>query len=338
MYYRQVAITGGAGFIGSSLAKRLINFGIKVVVIDNLSSGKIENLYSVIEHPNFTFIKEDLCNLSQDFDILKGCDVVFHLAANPDVRTGSSNTQVDFDNNILATYNLLNNIKKNNYCKNIIFTSTSAVYGDATIIPTPETYGPLMPISLYASSKLACESLISAYSHMFGFRSAILRFANVIGPTSNHGVIFDFIQKLKKDSSCLEILGDGNQTKSYLYIDDCLDAILLDYNKLSVNRVNIFNVGSDDKINVFNIANTIFKEMNIQDTVRIRHKYPVNQGRGWIGDVKYMLLDTSKIKSVGWTAQYNSLQAVTKTVGTIFSLETIKEIKLKNLETTYHDL
>ena len=205
-------------------------------------------MYSVIDHPNFTFIKEDLCTLTSDFDILDGCDTVFHLSANPDVRVGSSNTQIDFDNNILATHNLLNNIKRNNYCKNIIFTSTSAVYGDATTIPTPETYGPLLPISLYASSKLACESLISAYSHMFGFRSTILRFANVIGPTSNHGVIFDFIQKLKKDSSCLEILGDGNQTKSYLYIDDCINAILLDYARLSNENVNIFNVGSDDKI------------------------------------------------------------------------------------------
>jgi UDP-glucose 4-epimerase len=327
---RKVAITGGAGFIGSALAEALVDSGVSVIVIDNLCTGSLDNLAHLLSNPNFTFVKADLRNLPDTFNVIEDCDAVFHLAANPDVRIGSSDTRIDFDNNLLATYNLLEKIRKSRSCRKMIFTSTSTVYGDAEQIPTPEDYGPLIPISLYGASKLACESLISGYSHMFGFKSAILRLANIIGPASNHGVIFDFVRKLRLDPHLLEVLGDGKQNKSYLYIDDCISAILLAYQSLDDKdkNVQIFNVGSEDRIEVSAIARIIAQEMALNN-LEIHCRSRVNGGRGWSGDVKYMQLDTSKIKALGWKAEQQSEKAVSKTVRTLLASQSKEKIDIQ---------
>lgn len=325
---QKIAVTGGAGFIGSALSKALVDTGVNVTVIDNLCAGSLKNLSHLLDNPNFTFVKADLTNFPDAFSIIEeDCDAVFHLAANPDVRIGSSNTRIDFDNNLLATYNLLEKIRKSRTCKKMVFTSTSTVYGDADKIPTPEDYGPMLPISLYGASKLACESLISGYSHMFGFKSAILRLANIIGPTSNHGVIFDFVRKLRLNPHFLEVLGDGKQNKSYLHIDDCIRAILLAYQSLDHKdkKVQIFNVGSEDKIEVSAIAQIIAEEMKLDD-LEIYSRSRVNGGRGWSGDVKYMQLDISKINALGWKAEQQSEKAVRKTIRKLLASQSEEQI------------
>ena len=312
MNYKKVMVTGGAGFIGSSLVEELIARGKKVVVLDNLSSGNLENISHLVKNHDLTFVKDDLSDPNKICKALEGCQIVFHLAASPDVRIGLKNTKIDFENNVVTTYNLLEAMRKTSTCKNIVFTSTSTIYGNAKEIPTPESYGPLKPISLYGSSKLACESYISGYSHMFGFGSGILRFANIIGPKSNHGVIFDFKNKLDRDPNCLELLGDGTQNKSYLHIDDCINGILAVSQSLE-EETEIFNIGSENQVDVFTIAKLVTKEMGL-DNVEIKTKSILKNGEGWLGDVKNMQLDVKKIKKLGWEPKYKSSEAVTKTI------------------------
>ena len=248
---------------------------------------------------------------------LEDCEIVFHLAANPNVKIGAFNTRIDYEQNILATYNLLEALRENDECKNIVFTSTSTVYGEAEKMPTPEDYGPLKPISLYGASKLACEALISGYSHLFGFKSVICRLANIVGSRSGHGVICDFINKLRNNPKTLEVLGDGTQRKSYLYVKDCVEAMILAAEKSS-SQVEIYNIGSEDSVNVAAIAKIVIEEMGLKD-VEIRYTGGVDGGRGWKGDVKVMLLDISKIKSLGWKPKLNSAEAVRQAAKDIIS-------------------
>lgn len=330
MTFKKILVTGGAGFIGSELVRTLLKNKQDVVAIDNFSGGYLGNLTNVLTYPNFLLIQDDLLNLSSHtIQIIRDCDEVYHLAANPDVRIGSRNSQVDFNNNILSTYNLLEIMRNSDVCKKLIFTSTSTVYGDADIVPTSEDYGPLIPISLYGSSKLAAESLISGYSHMFGIKCGVLRLANIIGATSNHGVIFDFIKKLNNNNTFLEILGNGKQNKSYLYIDDCIDAMLLVSEYLDHNydgsSFNLFNVGSEDKLEVFSIAKIILRELDLENVPLIFSSVN-SDGRGWKGDVKNMLLDISKIKRLGWSIRYQSEEAVRLTVRNILKSQSRKEI------------
>ena len=194
----------------------------------------------------------------------------------------------------------------------LIFTSTSTVYGEPTKIPTPENYAPLNPISIYGATKLASENLTSAYAYTYDFKAIILRLANIVGPKSQHGVIHDFIQKLKKNSGELEILGDGTQTKSYLYISDCINAILLTLQK-SKEQVEIYNAGSEDQIPVTKIAQIVAKEMGLKN-VKLTYTGGVDGGRGWKGDVKNMLLNIDKLKTLGWKPKHNTQQAITKTI------------------------
>ncbi len=300
----KIMVTGGAGFIGSHIVDRLVNSGEYVVVYDNLSSGKMEFIEQHMGKENFKFVKADLL----DFDTLKkemhGVDLVYHVAANPDVRLGSSDTHVHIEQNVMATYNVLEAMRLNGV-RDIVFTSTSTVYGEASVIPTPEDYGPLIPISLYGASKLGAEAFITSYAHTFDMRAVIYRFANIVGPRSTHGVIYDFIMKLSRNPEELEILGDGTQTKSYLYIEDCVDAILFGY-KNRKNYVEIFNIGSEDWVNVRKIADIIVEEMCLKNV-----KYRFTGGkRGWKGDVPKMLLSIEKIKSYGWKPKYNSEESV----------------------------
>lgn len=329
MNYQKIMVTGGAGFIGSSLVEALIKNGKSVVVFDNLSSGNLENISHLLQNPNLNFVKGDMSDQNEIYKSLEGCQIVFHLAASPDVRVGLTNTRIDFENNVVTTYNLLEAMRRTRTCKKIVFTSTSTIYGVATKIPTPEDYGPLKPISLYGSSKLACESYISGYSHMFGFESIILRFANIIGPQSNHGVIFDFKKKLDHNNSSLEILGDGTQSKSYMHIDDCIRAILTTSQSLN-NKVDIYNIGSENKVDVFTIAKIVTKEMGL-DKVKIKLK-PTTADGGWIGDVKDMQLDIKKIMALGWIPEYQSAEAVTKTIRGILSKQTVVNVPQSILE------
>jgi UDP-glucose 4-epimerase len=302
---KRVLVTGGAGFIGSHLCDTLVSGGLEVVAIDNLSNGKIENLSLCNEKKNFRFIKTDLRqNIS---DIIKNSDTLYHMAAYPEVRTGFDSPELAYEQNVQNTYNLLESVRQSKISE-IVFASSSVVYGEPKTIPTPETYGPLIPISQYGGSKLACEGLISSYCHTYGIRGVIIRLANVIGFRSNHGVIWDFINKLKKNQSELEILGDGNQTKSYIHISDTINGFLF-CSKISKDRVDVFNIGNDDKIDVRSIANIVCKNLNLKN-IQIIQKGGTNDGRGWIGDVKQMQLDITKIKSLGWNARYSSLAAV----------------------------
>jgi len=300
----KIIVTGGAGFIGSNLVDKLLADGNEVKVIDNLSSGKMEFIEHHDQDPNFKLVKLDMLELEKLKIAIKGADMVYHLAANPDVRLGAENTRIHLEQNIIVTYNLLEAMRINNQ-KNLMFTSTSTVYGEASIIPTPENYGPLIPISLYGASKLACEALITSYCHTFEMRSWIFRFANIVGERGTHGIIIDFINKLKENPKALEILGDGQQRKSYIHVSDCIDGILFAVNN-SDEMANIFNIGSTDTINSTEIGELIVKEMGLCDV-----KFTYTGGnRGWKGDVPKMLLSIDKLRKLGWNPSYNSKSSV----------------------------
>lgn len=301
----KVLVTGGAGFIGSHLVDRLIEEGDEVIVLDNLSSrGGEERIRRHSNNRKFKFFQVDL--LINDIDkYFKDVDEVWHLAANPDTRAALKDTKIDINQNILVTYNVLEAMRRNSV-RRIIFTSSSTVYGEAKVIPTPEDY-PCKPISLYGATKLACEGLISAYVHTFDFSAIIFRLANIIGPKLTHGVIYDFLQKLKKNPTTLEILGDGNQEKSYLYVDDCIEGMILASKK--VDKFEILNLGSEDRITVKEIAEIVCRELNLNPEFKFG-----KSERGWKGDVRLMLLDISKIKGLGWKPKYSSREAVELTV------------------------
>jgi UDP-glucose 4-epimerase len=309
----KVLVTGGVGFIGSHLVDSLMAKGTELFVIDNLSTGNLKNVTQWINKSNFHFIQSDIIN---PFDSIDGepFDVIFHLAANPEVRVSATNPAIHFDQNILATFNLLDYIRKSRFKPLFVFASTSAVYGEPFQIPTSEDYAPLKPISVYAATKLSCEALISAYAYNCGFKAVLYRLANIIGPRSSHGVIYDFIQKLRENPKQLEILGDGTQTKSYLHVDDCVSALIHATN-ISKEQVEVYNVGSEDKINVKAIAETVINELGLTN-VGLKMSGGLD-GRGWTGDVKIMLLDVKKIKSTGWLPKFNSGLAVKKTVTAI---------------------
>lgn len=297
-------ITGAAGVIGSSLAIRLIQGNHQVNGIDNLSGGKEEHLTKILDNPKFTFFKGDVFDDSLLGRAMSGADVVYHFAAKSDIKTVGED---DFKQNATAAYRVLESMRENKV-KKIIFSSSSAVYGEPNQIPTPENYSPLEPISLYGAAKLSSESLISAYSHLYEINSWIFRFANIVcGKNRKTGttVITDFVDKLKKRNQSLLILGDGRQKKSYLYVEDCIDGVLKIQNK-SHNKVNVFNLGTNDSIVVREIAEIIIKEMNLTN---VKLTYSGGK-RGWPGDVSLMLLDSSKANRLGWQPKYGSFGAV----------------------------
>ncbi|MEM3437414.1 MAG: NAD-dependent epimerase/dehydratase family protein [Nitrososphaerales archaeon] len=310
----RILVTGGAGFIGSHLSEALSKIGYDLIILDNLSSGSKHNISHLLnKKKEVKLFIGDCTNINDVKNVMKDVDTIFHFAANPEVRLELNDPKTCFQQNIYATYILLEEFKKSN-AHTIVFASTSTVYGDAKVIPTPEDYSPLEPISIYGASKLASEALITSYAHMYNKRAIILRFANIIGPRSKHGVIIDFINKLKKNPRELEILGDGKQNKSYLYIDDCIDAILKAFDSAK-QRVEVFNIGSEDQIQVSRIAEIVCEEIGLSN-VKFNFTGGIN-GRGWIGDVKNMLLDISKLKSKGWKPKYNSEQAVRLTIRSI---------------------
>lgn len=306
-----VLVTGGAGFIGSHLVDSLLERGKAVRVFDNMSAGNELYLERWAGNEMFNFIKGDLTKPSEINYILEGCDTIYHLAANPEVRSWLASPDDQFKQNVEATFNLLEDIRKNGGINLLVFTSTSTVYGEATKIPTPETYAPLKPISNYGASKLAAEAMICSYASMYGFQSVIYRMANIVGPRSGHGVIYDFIEKLRKDPLKLEVLGDGTQSKSYLYVEDCIEGMI--YGAETTNEdVEILNIGSEDRVTVLEIARIVIEEMGLEGA-EIELTGGVDGGRGWKGDVKLMQLDMQRLKTLGWTPKRSSAEAVRET-------------------------
>jgi UDP-glucose 4-epimerase len=287
----------------------LIDNDHQVIVLDNLLTGNMKNLSQVIDSPMLTFIKSGIEETDTLLYYGKGCETLIHLAANPDVKAGYHDTSIDFNLNISNTKTVLDALKKIPEMRAIVFASTSTVYGEPKVIPTPESYGPLLPISLYGGSKLACEALISAYCSLFKKKGFIFRLANVVGSHSNHGVIYDFIKKLRRRPQSLEILGDGTQRKSYIHVSDCIDAFLTALTNSDSNAshsTSIFNVGSKDYINVIDIARIIIEQSNASTATKLLFDNSIENGRGWNGDVKEMLLDTSKIRAAGWQPRFDS--------------------------------
>jgi len=301
-------ITGGAGFIGSHLVDKLIEKDYKITVYDNLSSGKKQFLDKYLQNKNFKFIKDDLLNLNQLKKEIKGHDVVFHIAANPFVRLGEKQTRLDLEQGAIATYNVLESMRLNNI-KKIIFSSSSVVYAEVPNTAILETYGPTLPISLYGAGKLASEGLISAFCGTFDFQAWIFRFANVVGIRGTHGVIVDFIDKLKKNPKELEILGDGKQQKPYLYVSDVVEGMIYGFEK-SNDKINLFNLGCDSNTTVTKIAEMVVEEMGLKS---VKFKYTGGK-RGWPGDVPRFQLDAKKIKKLGWKERYTSDDAVRKAI------------------------
>jgi len=309
-------VTGGAGFIGSHLVDRLMETGNRIRVIDNLSSGSPCNLERWMGHPGFEFMEADLLDPDACSEAVEGCSWVFHLAANPEVRANKASAEEHFRQNIEATYRLLEAVTERGGVELIVFASTSTVYGEAERLPTPESYGPTKPISMYGASKLACEALISAYASMNGYKAVIYRLANVVGPRSNHGVVWDFVGKLNENPDTLEVLGDGTQSKSYLYIDDCVTGLLKGVE--SRDQVSVFNLGSMDRLSVLRIAEIVREEAGYPEA-KIRFTGGVDGGRGWRGDVKLMQLETSSLRQLGWAPKYGSEEAVKLTARAVSS-------------------
>lgn len=309
----RILVTGGAGFIGSNLTERLLREGQRVLSVDNFLLGNREYIESFYRNPNFQFKEIDLLDFKVAAPLFEGMDLVFHLSANSDIFEGAKHTDRDLNVGTIATYNVLEGMRLNGI-KNIVFASTSAVYGIANQIPTKEDYGPLFPISLYGASKVACEALISAFCHNFGMKSWIFRFANVIGQNPTHGIVFDLIKKLKNDPSELEVLGDGKQSKPYLYVSDIVDGMLFGFSN-SREEVNFFNLACDGASSVEFIVDTLLKKLEMKNT-KIRY---AGGKQGWKGDVPQVRLSVEKMRSMGWVARHSSEEAVLKGIDEIIS-------------------
>lgn len=297
-------VFGGAGFIGSELAAKLLSEGNEVTVFDSLYTGKMENLAACAGKKGFRFIKGDMRNTDEVKDAVKGQEVVYHLAANADIRGGMENTKLDLEFNTITTINCLEAMRRADV-KRIVFTSSSAVYGEPAVFPTPETYGPLCPTSLYGASKLAAEGYVSAFCEDFGMQGWIYRFVNILGEKNNHGVVGDFIRKLKADPKKLPILGNGKQRKSSIYISDCISGIMtgMVHGK---EKVNFYNIGNDDWAYVDQIADEVVRAMGLSG-VKYEH---AGGERGWTGDMPFVFLDNKKLKSTGWKPSMGSREAV----------------------------
>ena len=300
-------VTGGAGFIGSHLVDRLLQEGHEVTVFDNLSSGNKGFIAHHFDNPNFLFIKADLIEKNRIEREIKNQDVVFYIAANPDVRSGPDDPSMA-EKDMQATYNLLDAMRNNNVNK-IVFSSSSVIYGETPAKPLPEDYGPLLPISVYGAAKLASEGLISSFAHTFDMQAWMFRFANVVGIRGTHGVIVDFINKLRQNPHDLEILGDGKQKKPYLYVSECVDGIMHGFTHAN-EEVNVFNLGVESTTEVTRIAELVVEEMGLEN---VTFTYTGGK-RGWKGDVPHFQFDINKIKNLGWQPSLTSDEAVRKAI------------------------
>ena len=303
----QIIVTGCAGFIGSTLVDRLLADGHQITGVDNFSTGQHRFLDFALKNPNFKLVELDLLDSDNLKKVFVGGEAVFHLAANADVRFGTDHPRKDLEQNTIATYNVLEAMRANGILK-ISFSSTGSVYGEAPVVPTPED-GPFpIQTSLYGASKSAGEGLIAAYCEGFGFQSWIFRFVSILGERYTHGHVFDFYQKLQADPTRLPVLGNGKQRKSYLYVQDCIDAILLAMDKAK-EKVNIFNLGVDGYCEVNDSIGWICQQLGV--TPKLEY---TGGDRGWIGDNPFIFLDTQKIQSLGWKPKCTIQEGVIKTV------------------------
>ncbi len=300
-------ITGCAGFIGSSLLDRLLSLGHEVVGVDNFSTGQRRFLERALENSRFRLIEADLLDLSALTAAFERGDCVFHMAANADVRFGTEHPRKDLEQNTIATHNVLEAMRANGM-KRIAFASTGSVYGESAVIPTPETAPFPIQTSLYGASKLAGEGLIAAYCEGFGFQAWIFRFVSILGERYTHGHVFDFFRQLRNDPSKLRVLGNGKQRKSYLYVQDCIDAILLAISQ-ATERVNIFNLGVDAYCEVNDSILWISEASGIHPEVNY-----TGGDRGWVGDIPFVFLDTARIRALGWEPKVNIRESVIKTI------------------------
>jgi UDP-glucose 4-epimerase len=298
-------VTGGAGFIGSHLVDRLVSEGWRVRVLDNFSTGRMENVEHHVNSQVVEVVRGDLKDLKCVEKALEGVDVVFHFAANPEVRVSTTNPEVHFNENVVATFNLLEAMRRRGV-KEVVFASSSSVYGEPDEIPVGEE-APVRPVSVYGASKAACESLIHAYSKLYGIKAVILRYANVVGPRLKHGVVYDFVVKLKRNPSELEVLGDGKQVRSYVHVDDAVEATLIAWRE-SANRFEVYNVASEDWMTVDEVADEVIRAMNLNNVEKIYK--PALHGVGWPGDVRRVALRIDKLKALGFKPSMNSREAV----------------------------
>lgn len=311
-------VTGGAGFIGSNLLDRLLGLGHQVTAFDNFSTGMARFLDGARSNPNFTLIEGDMLDEGAVTAAARGVDFVFHLAANADVRFGTEHPRKDLEQNTIATFNVLEAARLNGV-KGLAFSSTGSVYGEATVIPTPEDAPFPVQTSLYAASKLAGEGMIAAYAEGFGLRTYIFRFVSILGPRYTHGHVYDFYRKLSADPAQLTVLGDGRQKKSYLHIDDCISAMLTVTQKAQ-DKVNIFNLGTDEYCEIVNSIRWICEELGVAP----RLDY-TGGSRGWIGDNPFIYLDTKKVRALGWAPKHTIEQGVRATLNWLKANEWVYE-------------
>jgi UDP-glucose 4-epimerase len=302
-----IIVTGCAGFIGSNLVDRLLENGHKVIGIDNLSTGQKLFLINAFNNQNFKFFNMDLLDFDKLKNIFINGDMVIHLAANADIRFGIEHPRKDFEQNTIVTYNILEAMRQNGI-KKLVFSSTGSVYGEAIVIPTPEN-GPFpIQTSLYGASKAACEAFISAYCEGFDIQAWIFRFVSIVGERYTHGHIYDFYQKLKINPNSLKVLGNGKQRKSYLYVQDCIDAILIAIEKTN-DKINIFNLGIDGYCEINESIKWICDELKVKPNIEYS-----GGDRGWIGDNPFIYLDTKKMMSLGWKPKISIKEGIINTV------------------------
>jgi UDP-glucose 4-epimerase len=313
----KILVTGAAGFIASNLIPRLLRRGDTVVGVDNFFLGK--RAY-VAKHENFTFHDFDLLNLDEVVRLMEDVrpDRIWHLAANSDISYGTKYKDFDLKGGTLVTYNVLEAMRRTGM-KEIVFSSSGAVYGEPTVMPTPEDYGPILPISLYAASKVACETLITAFAHNYDITAWIFRFGNIVGPNPTHGVIHDFVLRLREEANHLTVLGDGSQAKPYVYVEDCLDGMEFGIEHAK-QLVNVHNLAVDDQTSVREITDWVIEAMGI-DRSKIDVQYGTSP-RGWRGDVPYVKLDTSRMTRLGWRPKLSSNEAVRRTIA-----ETVEQFR-----------
>jgi UDP-glucose 4-epimerase len=300
-------VTGGAGFIGSHIVDRLAQVAANVTIYDNFSTGRKRFISHHAGNSKVRVVHADVLDSERLNKEMAGCDFVFHLQANADVRGGMQLTRVDLEQNTIATWNVLEAMRINEI-KRIVFASSATVYGEPNVFPTPESYASVQT-SLYGASKLAGEAMVQAYSEYFGITCYIFRFVSWIGERYSHGVIFDFIKKLRTNTQMLEILGDGKQRKSYLDVIDGVSGIFHAVEHANELK-NVFNLGHDEFMNVLDLADIVVEELGLK-----RVRYLTTGGeRGWLGDSPFVHLDTTKIKALGWQPQVSIEQGIRNTV------------------------
>jgi UDP-glucose 4-epimerase len=303
----RVLVTGAAGFIGSNMVDRLLSAGHSVVGFDNLSTGQMQFLEGAVASRQFTLHQADLLDRKSLAQAMEGAELVVHFAANADVRFGTEHPRKDLDQNTIATWNVLEAMREQ-ACKRIVFSSTGSVYGEPDIFPTPETCPFPIQTSLYGASKVAAEGLIQAYCEGFGMQGYIFRFVSILGERYSHGHVFDFYQQLAEHPEHLHVLGNGHQRKSYLYVRDCIDAILIAIDQAK-HKVNIFNLGTDEHCEVNDSIGWICEHLGLHP------KLAYSGGeRGWVGDSPFILLDCSRIRALGWRPQLTIKEAVLATI------------------------